>query len=97
MTRAAFTRHLRMINAVSASFTTGEPEHRLLSEQPLNAGAGHAPGSATSDGSGTDGREPDYSRSGIFRDHNCYRCQDGRKPCVNGKPNLCEYPHARND
>jgi hypothetical protein len=42
-------------------------------------------------------RDPDPSREGIFRDHNCYRCQSGEKPCVAGNPRQCEYPHARND
>jgi hypothetical protein len=41
--------------------------------------------------------DPDPSRPGIFRDHNCYRCRDGAKPCVNGNPRQCEFPHARND
>lgn len=40
---------------------------------------------------------PDYSREGIFVYHNCYKCRDGKKPCVNGAPNRCDYPHARND
>jgi hypothetical protein len=44
-----------------------------------------------------DGREPDPTKSGIFRDHNCWRCKDGEKPCAQGHPNRCEYPHARND
>jgi hypothetical protein len=44
-----------------------------------------------------DPREPDPSREGIFRDHNCWKCQNGAKPCANGSPNRCEYPHARND
>lgn len=44
-----------------------------------------------------DPRDPDPSRPGIFRDHNCYRCKDGTQPCVKGNPNQCEYPHARND
>lgn len=35
--------------------------------------------------------------SSIFRDHNCWRCDDGAKPCVQGHPRQCEYPHARND
>ena len=45
----------------------------------------------------TDPRDPDPSRPGIFRDHNCYRCKDGTQPCVGGNPRQCEYPHARND
>lgn len=44
-----------------------------------------------------DPRDPDPSRPGIFRDHNCYRCKDGKQACVKGNPNQCEYPHARND
>lgn len=44
-----------------------------------------------------DPRDPDPSRPGIFRDHNCSRCNDGQKPCVAGNANQCEYPHARND
>lgn len=39
----------------------------------------------------------DPSKSGIFRSHNCWRCSDGEKPCVNGAPNRCAYPYARND
>ena len=34
---------------------------------------------------------------GIFRDHHCWACKDGERPCVNGSPNRCEYPHARNE
>lgn len=41
--------------------------------------------------------EPDYSRSGIFVHHNCSRCGDGARPCVQGGPHLCEFPHARNE
>ncbi len=60
-----------------------------------------------------DPREPDHSRQGIFRDHNCWRCgcavvrvcacrycwrcHDGAKACAQGGPHRCEYPHARND
>lgn len=36
-------------------------------------------------------------KQGIFRDHSCWKCQDGKKPCVNGSPNRCDYPRARND
>ncbi len=36
-------------------------------------------------------------REDIFRDHRCYKCQSGKKPCVQGSPHQCEYPHARND
>jgi hypothetical protein len=35
--------------------------------------------------------------TGIFRDHSCWKCQDGKKACVRGTPTRCEYPHARND
>ena len=35
--------------------------------------------------------------SGMFRDHSCWKCLDGKKPCVVGNPHQCEYPHARND
>lgn len=44
-----------------------------------------------------DPRDPDPSRPGIFRDHNCSYCQSGKSPCIQGNPNQCEYPHARND
>lgn len=44
-----------------------------------------------------DPRDPDHSRSGIFIDHNCYRCKDGKKPCVRSALNQCDYPRARND
>lgn len=42
-------------------------------------------------------RDPDPSRSGIFRNHNCWKCNDGAKPCVQGGPHRCDYPHARNE
>lgn len=44
-----------------------------------------------------DPRDPDHSRSGIFVNHNCYRCRNGKLPCKQGAPNRCDYPHARND
>lgn len=44
-----------------------------------------------------DPRDPDPSRSGIFRDHNCSYCKSGEKPCVQGNPSQCEFPMARND
>lgn len=44
-----------------------------------------------------DPRDPDPSRPGIFRNHNCAYCSDGKKPCRQGNPTRCEYPHARND
>jgi hypothetical protein len=39
----------------------------------------------------------DLSKTGIFRDHRCWKCNDGERPCVQSRPGLCEYPHARND
>lgn len=44
-----------------------------------------------------DPRDPDYSREGVFVYHNCWKCNDGQKPCVKGKSGGCEYLHARND
>ena len=44
-----------------------------------------------------DPRDPDHSRSGIFVYHNCWKCNDGQKPCANGNASRCEYPHARDD
>ncbi len=45
----------------------------------------------------TDPREPDYSRSGVFINHNCWRCDSGRKPCIKNNPRDCDTLHARND
>lgn len=42
-------------------------------------------------------RDPDPSRKGIFRAHNCWKCNSGAQPCVSGNSYQCEYPHARND
>lgn len=33
----------------------------------------------------------------IFRNHNCAKCGSGARPCKQGTPNQCEFPHARND
>jgi len=44
-----------------------------------------------------DPRDPDYSREGRFVWHNCWRCNNGNKPCVQRDPSQCEYLHARND
>ena len=48
--------------------------------------------------------EPPFARhyckrhaSGIFRDHSCWKCNDGAKPCAQGGAHQCDYPHARND
>ena len=34
---------------------------------------------------------------GIFRDHRCWKCNDGEKPCAMGGTHRCDYPRARND
>lgn len=45
-----------------------------------------------------DPRDPDYSRHPwIFVHHNCWRCDDGKRKCVQGSPNTCEFPRARNE
>ncbi len=44
-----------------------------------------------------DPRDPDHTRSGVFVLNNCWRCRSGEVPCVNGNPNQCSYPVARND
>lgn len=41
--------------------------------------------------------DPHPTRGGIFRDHNCWKCGNGEKPCVIGNPSQCGFPHARND
>jgi hypothetical protein len=33
----------------------------------------------------------------MFRDHNCWKCDSGAKPCAKGNPSGCEFPRARND
>jgi hypothetical protein len=33
----------------------------------------------------------------MFRDHNCAYCASGEKPCRQGDPSRCDYPHARDD
>jgi len=45
----------------------------------------------------TDPRDPDPTKEGVFRDHNCWKCKDGALPCTNGNPRNCENLHARND
>jgi hypothetical protein len=46
----------------------------------------------------TSGMEPrDNPRQPIFRDHNCWACRDGEKPCREGNYGCCSYPRARND
>ncbi len=44
-----------------------------------------------------DPRDSDHTREGIFVYHNCSYCDSGKRPCRQGNPNRCEYPHARND
>jgi len=44
-----------------------------------------------------DPRDPDPSRAGIFRNHNCGYCDNGKLPCKQGHPHRCSNPHARND
>lgn len=44
-----------------------------------------------------DPRDPNPSKEGFFRYHNCWKCREGEKPCVNGTPGRCDYPRARND
>ena len=47
-----------------------------------------------------DPRDPDPSRAGFFRYHNCWKCRDGMEPhrCPTPKtPGNCGFPHARND
>lgn len=43
-----------------------------------------------------DGRDPDYSRTGIFIYHNCSVCNSGKRPCAEGNSNHCSNPIARN-
>lgn len=40
---------------------------------------------------------PDNTKEGIFRNHRCWRCDDGRFLCTEGNPRQCDYPRARND
>lgn len=47
--------------------------------------------------SAVDAREDDPTREGIFRSHNCWKCEHGAKPCVQGGWNRCDNPRARND
>lgn len=44
-----------------------------------------------------DPREPHPTREGMFRLHNCSRCNDGARPCKQGNPRQCEFPHTRDD
>ena len=38
-----------------------------------------------------------FGRHSLFRLHNCSRCVSGRTLCLQGDPNRCEFPVARND
>ena len=40
---------------------------------------------------------PDHSKTGIFVNHNCAYCDDGRLPCRQGAVHRCDNPRARND
>jgi hypothetical protein len=42
-------------------------------------------------------REASEGKTGIFRDHTCWKCRNGARPCVNGSSSRCDYPRARND
>lgn len=42
------------------------------------------------------GPRKDY-RHPIFKDHNCWRCDNGKNPCVHGSYTNCPLPRARND
>ncbi len=43
--------------------------------------------------------DPTKPIGSIFRDHSCYRCDSGNKPCVKGAGHEreCDTLHARND
>jgi DNA-directed RNA polymerase subunit RPC12/RpoP len=40
---------------------------------------------------------PDHTKTGIFVYNRCAYCDDGRLPCIQGNPNRCGNPRARND
>lgn len=40
---------------------------------------------------------PDPTREGIFRDHNCWLCENGKLPCLEKDSSRCSNPYARND
>lgn len=60
-------------------------------------GNGRRPMTLSTPSPALDPRDPDPSREGIFRNHNCWACQNGEKPCRQGSPSRCDNPHARND
>lgn len=47
-----------------------------------------------------DPRDPEPTRVGIFRYHNCWKCKDGTRLDLRPtpeRPGNCGHPHARND
>jgi hypothetical protein len=44
-----------------------------------------------------DPRDPAPEREGLFRDHNCWACDNGRLPCKNKNSRDCDNLIARND
>lgn len=68
----------------SFRFSQGQPEGLHMTEPK-------APSVAL------DPRDPDPTREGVFRHHDCWACQNGTKPCRQGAPNRCDNPRARND
>lgn len=44
-----------------------------------------------------DPRDDDPTREGMWRYNRCSYCDSGRKPCKQGRHNLCSNPMARND
>lgn len=45
-----------------------------------------------------DPRDDDPTKEGIFRDHRCWKCDDGQRHCpFKGRERDCENLRARND
>lgn len=44
-----------------------------------------------------DPRDDDPTREGMWRSNRCGYCDNGRKPCKQGRHNHCSNPIARND
>ena len=36
-------------------------------------------------------------QSSFFKDHRCWKCKNGQRPCALGGHHQCDYPRARND
>lgn len=55
--------------------------------------------STTPGGGFPEGWDRDETKTGIFRDHSCSRCNSGALPCIkgNGRERDCDTLHARND